>query len=79
MTRSPPLTRSLALCPPPQVKSLRVLQYFPAPEDPTVHRTLVEVLKRILGGSEPVKNVNKNNAVHAIVFEVRAGLWCGGV
>lgn len=55
-----------------QVKALRVLQYFPPPQDPAVHRTLVDVLKRILGGSEQVKNVNKNNAVHAIVFEAVA-------
>ena len=114
-----------------QVKCLRVLQYFPPPEEPVVHRMLVDVVKRILGGtltraplcccgscsclpslaslamgpdawasapcrrrpalptlrapprdtlrlcalcagSEPVKNVNKNNAVHAIVFEAVA-------
>lgn len=113
------------------VKCLRVLQYFPAPEEPSVRRTLVDVVKRILGGehayaltccgaivhalicsahpgtpwaacvtcssspppyaeriaqtlsalstllqhaagSEQVKNVNKNNAVHAIVFEAVA-------
>ncbi|PRW60941.1 AP-2 complex subunit alpha-1-like [Chlorella sorokiniana] len=55
-----------------QVKCLRVLQYFPPPEEPSVRRTLVDVIKRILGGSEQVKNVNKNNAVHAIVFEAVA-------
>lgn len=55
-----------------QVKTLRVLQYFPAPEDPQVRKALVDTLKRILGGSEQVKNVNKNNAVHAIVFEAVA-------
>ncbi|GAB4815001.1 hypothetical protein N2152v2_002047 [Parachlorella kessleri] len=55
-----------------QVKCLRVLQYFPAPEDPSVRKALVDTLKRILGGSEQVKNVNKNNAVHAIVFEAVA-------
>jgi len=33
-----------------QVKCLRVLQYFPPPEEPSVHRMLVDVVKRILGG-----------------------------
>ena len=33
-----------------QVKALRVLQYFPSPEDPGVRKELVDVLKRILGG-----------------------------
>lgn len=55
-----------------QVKCLRVLQYFPPPEEPGVHKMLVDVIHRILGGSEAVKNVNKNNAVHAIVFEAVA-------
>ena len=27
-----------------------MLQYFPAPEDPSMRKELVEVLKRILGG-----------------------------
>lgn len=34
-----------------QVKCLRVLQYFPPPEEPSVRRTLVDVVKRILGGA----------------------------
>lgn len=33
-----------------QVKCLRVLQYFPPPEEPAVHRMLVDVIQRILGG-----------------------------
>ena len=36
-----------------QVKTLRVLQYFPAPEDPAVRKALVDTLKRILGGEAP--------------------------
>lgn len=36
-----------------QVKCLRVLQYFPPPEEPGVRRTLVDVVKRILGGGWP--------------------------
>lgn len=35
-----------------QVKALRVLQYFPPPEDPAVRAALVDTLKRILGGGE---------------------------
>lgn len=34
-----------------QVKALRVLQYFPAPEEPGVRRMLVDIVKRILGGA----------------------------
>ena len=34
-----------------QVKCLRVLQYFPPPEDPAVRRVLVDVVKHILGGA----------------------------
>ena len=55
-----------------QVKCLRVLQYFPPPEDPAVAKTLNEVLARIITGSDAAKNVNKNNAQHAIVFEAIA-------
>lgn len=55
-----------------QVKCLRVLQYFPPPEDPAVARSLNDVLRRIITGSEVAKNVNKNNAQHAIVFEAIA-------
>ena len=55
-----------------QVKCLRVLQYFPPPEDPAVAKALNEVLARIITGSDAAKNVNKNNAQHAIVFEAIA-------
>ena len=34
-----------------QVKCLRVLQYFPPPEEPGVRRQLVEIVKRILSGA----------------------------
>ena len=33
-----------------QVKCLRVLQYFPPPEEPIVRRMLADIVKRILGG-----------------------------
>ncbi|KDD73994.1 adaptin, partial [Helicosporidium sp. ATCC 50920] len=52
-----------------QTKCLRVLQYFPPPADPALLQSLTALLKKILSGSESIKNVNKNNAVHAIVFE----------
>lgn len=52
-----------------QVKCLRVLQYFPPPEDPSISRALNSTLKRIITGSDVAKNINKNNAQHAIVFE----------
>lgn len=35
-------------------------------------RALNEVLRRIVTGSEVAKNINKNNAQHAIVFEALA-------
>ena len=35
-------------------------------------RALNEVLRRVITGSEVAKNVNKNNAQHAIVFEAIA-------
>lgn len=55
-----------------QVKTLRALQYFPAPEDPAVLGVLKNAIRSILSGNDPVKNPNKNNAVHAIVFEAAA-------
>ncbi|GMH12652.1 hypothetical protein Nepgr_014493 [Nepenthes gracilis] len=55
-----------------QVKTMRALQYFPAIEDPNTRRSLFEVLQRILMGTDVVKNVNKNNASHAVLFEALA-------
>lgn len=55
-----------------QVKTMRVLQYFPALEDPAQRRALLEVLQRVLMGTDVVKNVNKNNAAHAVLFEALA-------
>ncbi|CAL9752652.1 unnamed protein product [Musa acuminata subsp. burmannicoides] len=55
-----------------QVKTMRALQYFPTIEDPNTRRALFEVLQRILMGTDVVKNVNKNNAAHAILFEALA-------
>ncbi|XP_074573018.1 AP-2 complex subunit alpha-1-like [Curcuma longa] len=55
-----------------QVKTMRALQYFPTIEDPNIRRALFEVLQRILMGTDVVKNVNKNNAAHAVLFEALA-------
>lgn len=55
-----------------QVKTMRVLQYFPKIDDPTIRKSLLDVLQRILLGTDVVKNVNKNNASHAVLFEALA-------
>ncbi|KAF5744806.1 Alpha-adaptin isoform 5 [Tripterygium wilfordii] len=55
-----------------QVKTMRALQYFPTIEDPNTRKSLFEVLQRILMGTDVVKNVNKNNASHAVLFEALA-------
>jgi AP-2 complex subunit alpha len=55
-----------------QVKTMRALQYFPTIEDPNIRRSLFEVLQRVLMGTDVVKNVNKNNASHAVLFEALA-------
>ncbi|KAG0560112.1 hypothetical protein KC19_10G155200 [Ceratodon purpureus] len=55
-----------------QVKTMRVLQYFPTIEDPNIRKSLFEILQRILMGTDVVKNVNKNNASHAVLFEALA-------
>ncbi|GFZ12845.1 adaptor protein complex AP-2, alpha subunit [Actinidia rufa] len=55
-----------------KVKTMRALQYFPTIEDPNTRRSLFEVLQRILMGTDVVKNVNKNNASHAVLFEALA-------
>lgn len=52
-----------------QVKLLRLLQYFPPPAESNLASRLDEVLARIVSGTEVVKNPNKNNAIHAILFE----------
>ncbi|KAK1263881.1 AP-2 complex subunit alpha-2 [Acorus gramineus] len=55
-----------------QVRTMRALQYFPTIEDPNARRSLFEVLQRTLMGTDVVKNVNKNNASHAVLFEALA-------
>ncbi|TFK41155.1 adaptin N terminal region-domain-containing protein [Crucibulum laeve] len=53
-----------------QVKLLRLLQYYPPSEDPTLRSVLHQVLQTIMNNcAEPTRNVQHNNAQHAILFE----------
>jgi len=56
-------------CPWLQVKALQLMQLFPPPEDKQTRNRLTDVLTRILGDTHPVKNINRNNTMHAILFE----------
>mmetsp|Transcript_40767 Transcript_40767/g.67711 ORF Transcript_40767/g.67711 Transcript_40767/m.67711 type:complete len:987 (-) Transcript_40767:172-3132(-) len=52
-----------------QIKLLRMLQFFPPPEEHALKLRVSEVLQRIVSGTDVTKNVNKNNATHAVLFE----------
>ncbi|KAF8168096.1 adaptin N terminal region-domain-containing protein [Crassisporium funariophilum] len=53
-----------------QVKLLRLLQYYPPSEDPTIRAILYTVLQTIMNNcAEPTRNVQHNNAQHAVLFE----------
>ncbi|KIJ26918.1 hypothetical protein M422DRAFT_191591 [Sphaerobolus stellatus SS14] len=54
-----------------QVKLLRLLQYYPPSDDPTIREVLNQVLQAIMEGAsnENIKNVQHSNAVNAILFE----------
>ncbi|KAL1523477.1 hypothetical protein AB1Y20_018415 [Prymnesium parvum] len=52
-----------------QIKLLRMLQFFPPPDEHALKMRVSEVLQRIISGTDVTKNVNKNNATHAILFE----------
>ncbi|KAI0825123.1 Adaptor protein complex AP-2 alpha subunit [Trametes gibbosa] len=53
-----------------QVKLLRLLQYYPPSDDPTLQVMLQEVLQTIMNNcNEPSRNVQHNNAQHAVLFE----------
>lgn len=53
-----------------QIKCMRILQRFPIADDPTAAGQLSSILQRILEqGAEPVKNVNKSNALQAVLVE----------
>jgi len=60
----------LTLCPWLQIKLLRLLQYFPPPQDTLISTRLTNVLSEILRkNSIDHKNLNRKNADHAILFE----------
>ncbi|KDQ63551.1 hypothetical protein JAAARDRAFT_169498 [Jaapia argillacea MUCL 33604] len=53
-----------------QVKLLRLLQYYPPSDDPTIRSVLHNVLQTVMNNcAEPSRNVQHNNAQHAILFE----------
>lgn len=52
-----------------QVKCMKILQYFPSPDDASLLNAQLAVMQHILTGTDTVKNFNKNNALHAILFE----------
>ncbi|OBZ79000.1 AP-2 complex subunit alpha-2 [Grifola frondosa] len=53
-----------------QVKLLRLLQYYPPSDDPAIQTMLHEVLQTIMNNcAEPSRNVQHNNAQHAVLFE----------
>ncbi|KDN38649.1 Adaptor protein complex AP-2 alpha subunit [Tilletiaria anomala UBC 951] len=53
-----------------QIKCLRLLQYYPPSDDPTIRKTINEVLEAIIAAStESAKNVQHNNAQKAVLFE----------
>ncbi|KAF8973925.1 adaptin N terminal region-domain-containing protein [Flammula alnicola] len=53
-----------------QVKLLRLLQYYPPSEDPTLSSILHQVLQTIMNNcAEPTRNIQHNNAQHAVLFE----------
>ncbi|KAF7320341.1 hypothetical protein MKEN_00818900 [Mycena kentingensis (nom. inval.)] len=53
-----------------QVKLLRLLQYYPPSDDPNIRAVLHNVLQTIMNNSaEPSRNVQHNNAQHAVLFE----------
>jgi len=56
-------------CPWLQVKILRILLFFPAPEEPRLLEQINNICQKIIGKVEVSKHVNKNNADHGILFQ----------
>lgn len=53
-----------------QVKLLKLLQYYPPSDDPTIRATLHQVLETIMSSSaEQTRNMQHNNAQRAVLFE----------
>ena len=57
------------LCPWLQIKALRILQYFPPPARAEVYARLCDTLRGLIEKALMQKNVNTNNAAHAVLFE----------
>ncbi|CAI6340014.1 unnamed protein product [Periconia digitata] len=57
-------------CPWIQVKLLKLLQYYPPPEDSHIRKLIRDSLQRIMDSAlEMPKNVQQNNAQNAVLFE----------
>lgn len=57
-------------CPWIQVKLLRLLQYYPPPEDSHIRKLIREALQKIMDSAMDIpKNVQQNNAQNAVLFE----------
>jgi AP-2 complex subunit alpha len=57
-------------CPWIQVKLLRLLQYYPPPEDSHIRTLIRSALQKIMDSAlETPKNVQQNNAQNAVLFE----------
>ncbi|KAF2016189.1 Adaptor protein complex AP-2 alpha subunit [Aaosphaeria arxii CBS 175.79] len=57
-------------CPWMQVKLLRLLQYYPPPEDSHIRKLIREALQKIMDSAMDIpKNVQQNNAQNAVLFE----------
>ncbi|KAF2111635.1 adaptin N terminal region-domain-containing protein [Lophiotrema nucula] len=57
-------------CPWIQVKLLKLLQYYPPPEDTHIRKLIREALQKIMDSAlEMPKNVQQNNAQNAVLFE----------
>ncbi|KAJ1945721.1 hypothetical protein FBU59_002229, partial [Linderina macrospora] len=53
-----------------QIKFLRLLQYFPAPENPELRMLLLDILRHIIDVSqEPQRDLQQMNAQYSILFE----------
>ncbi|KAF2006852.1 Adaptor protein complex AP-2 alpha subunit [Amniculicola lignicola CBS 123094] len=57
-------------CPWIQVKLLKLLQYYPPPEDTHIRKLIREALQKIINSAlDMPKNVQQNNAQNAVLFE----------
>lgn len=57
-------------CPWIQVKLLKLLQYYPPPEDSHIRKLIREALQKIMDSAMDIpKNVQQNNAQNAVLFE----------